>query len=192
MIGVFLAAAGCGTPGPRDEEILLTDAQERVRRDVLALRYSEGEEGTRVSIVVTRGGEAEVRSELGTRGKSGLVNALVREGSVPRRQRRVVPVTSGQRDEIVARFAALPAGTSEWTMPLVIPKEEPRTSDSETEVQRPDPVTVRMLLVSRTGEVQTVIVYRGGPKGASASAKPGGEAVSALEKSFQALFLPAK
>lgn len=189
---VLLALAGCGTPTPREEEALLTDARERIDRDVLAVRLTETDDGTRTSVVVPRTGDVEFRYERGTKRKGG-VNDLMLQGFGPRRQRERVSVTSEQRDAVVARFAALPQGNSDWTLPLVEPEPpKPRVPGCgpETEVYR-TPVTIRLVLVSATGDLQkTVTIYRGMPAGTCPSASPGGEAVWALEKSFQALCVP--
>jgi hypothetical protein len=189
---LILLAAGCGTPGPREERVLLTDAQERARRDVLALYYSEDRHGTQVSIVIPRTGVAEARAELGTREDSlGFRRTVIHQGFVERIQRKEVPVTSDQREALEARFSALPPGESEWTQehPASPPRPRFPGCGPETETERV-PVTIRMVHVSRTGEVKTVIVYRGNPKGTPPVARPGGEPVSALQESFMSLFGP--
>lgn len=193
LAALLLLAAGCRAPGPGEELLLLEDAEERSRRDVLAVYYSEGDDGTKTSIVVPRSGDAEFRSELGTRGFSGMFhNSLVQQGHAPRRERRTVPVRPEQRAALEERFAALPGGETEWTLPA---PEGARVIHGpgfgpETESELPAPVTLRMVLVSRTGELQTVKVQVSNRKAVPASAKPGGEPVSALRKSFQSLFLP--
>lgn len=184
-------AAGCGTPRPSDERVLFNDAEERARRDVLAIYYSESQDGTQFSIVVPRSGDAEFRSELGTRGNSAFLNSLVAQGSIQRRRREMLPVTPDQRTALEARFAALPRGESEWSLPRAVKTEQPPPFCGPEMESSPVASTLRMVLVSRTGELQTVVVYQGSPNGASASAKPGGEAVSALKEAFRAIVLPA-
>jgi hypothetical protein len=181
-IGLLLAA-GCGLPDPREDAVLFDSPEERRRRDLFAVCYSESAEGVVISIVIPRNGPADCRAEF----PEEFVDAMRRGGTrVDRRMRREAVVDETQRAAIDGFFAGLPASGSEWILAKDV------QADSSGKVTFPVELIIGtskvcILYQPKAGEPKTLVYWKGIEEELPSGKMPGGAALQAIDKLFFSL-----
>jgi len=199
VIGLLLLAS-CAGQDPRENAALFDDAAERAKRDVSTIYYLENAVVV-VSVIIGPRGPAEACGEW----SQAAYERMRRRGiGASRRFDQDSVVQPSDRDAIEAYFAGLPAGASERTL-STDPKPPPDYSrlkgvpgrycifGPDTEVERVPavPSRVRILHVSKSGELKTLTVFRTASKDFPPGVSPGGDALESLDRMF-ALFAAPK
>jgi hypothetical protein len=176
----LLLLAGCAHPDPRADAALFDSAEARARRDVHALYYSDAPGLGVASVLALRSGTAESHFEPDPK----FLEVWRIMGKTPppvHTHRTGLPVSAAQRAQIDAFFAQAPAGASVWSL---APEPPPDAFERRRES---DLTTFRILHVSASGEAKTLTVHKGWPDHLPEGARPGGDALAALEKLFIAI-----
>lgn len=197
-IGLLLLAS-CAGQDPRENAVLFENAGERAKRDVSTIYYLENARVV-VSVVIGQTGPAEACGEW----SQAACERMRRRGiGASRRFDQDSVVEAADRDAIEAYFAGLPAGASERTL-STDPKPPPNYDHlktgrgpwcffgPDTEVQRVPavPSRIRILHVSKSGEVKTLTVFRTASKDFPAGVPPGEKALEALDWMFSHFAAP--
>jgi hypothetical protein len=196
----LLLVASCAGQDPRENAVLFENAEERAKRDVSTIYYFENVYAV-FSVVIPQTGPAEVCGEW----LEATVENWRRMGFATSRRRydHDRAVESDLRNAIEDYFAGLPAGTSERTLSLD-PKPPPDNSDlkrgpgpycifgPETEIERRPaaPSRVRILHVSKGGEMKTLRVLMAPSKEFPAGLQPGGEPLQTIDEKIRRIAAP--
>jgi hypothetical protein len=186
-VGVLLLVAGCAVSDPREDAVLFDSAEERAKRDVFLVYYSESADVV-ASVVISREGRAELRGEY----SQATVQRMRQVGfPMSRRFESQGAMAPAHREAIDLYFAALPAGISKRALstdPKEMSAEErkrmpPPYCGPETERMHPLPKsTVRVLHLSGTGEVKTLWVFKAASKDLPAGVEVGGATLETIDR----------
>lgn len=174
---LFTALVSCSHHDSRADAVLFESADERARRDLLAL-YSFGNPDTGFGCIhITQGGIAEVHFEPGP----ALLKTPFFRADALSRHTEGIPVDSEVLATIERIFDALPSDESTWA---VVEKRPPEDSGFCPPRGGGGSSRYRTLHVSKTGEPKFVTVYRGPPGTFPQEARPAGPGLAGLGEIF--------